>query len=79
MQDEKIIAARSVRRPRIKIACVNSAMFHEDLRYIHEDVERLEQAIADRILEDPKQVSSEPTDQAPRISKAHSSQFTDPQ
>lgn len=32
-------------------------MLYEDLRMIHEDVERLEQAIADRVLEDPKHVS----------------------
>ena len=34
-------------------------MIYEDLRAIHEDVERLEQAIADRILDDPKHVSIE--------------------
>jgi hypothetical protein len=32
-------------------------MIYEDLRYVHEDIERLEQAIADRVLEDPKHVS----------------------
>lgn len=32
-------------------------MLHEDLRYVHEDIERLEQAIADRVLEEPKHVS----------------------
>ena len=32
-------------------------MLHEDLRYLHEDVERLEQAVADRVLEEPKHVS----------------------
>jgi splicing factor 3A subunit 3 len=30
----------------------------EEQRYIHEDLERLEQGIADRIREDPKHVSS---------------------
>ena len=34
-----------------------ATMIYEDLRAIHEDVERLEQAIADRILDDPKHVS----------------------
>lgn len=33
----------------------------EEQRYIHEDLERLEQGIADRIREDPKHVSSLPT------------------
>lgn len=32
-------------------------MIYEDLRAMHEDVERLEAAIADRILDDPKHVS----------------------
>lgn len=32
-------------------------MLYEDLRSAHEDIERLEQAIADRVLEDPKHVS----------------------
>lgn len=32
-------------------------MLLEDLRNIHEDLERLEQAVSDRILEDPKHVS----------------------
>lgn len=32
-------------------------MIYEDLRAQHEDIERLEQAIADRILDDPKHVS----------------------
>ncbi|KAK5162905.1 Pre-mRNA-splicing factor sap61 [Saxophila tyrrhenica] len=31
-------------------------MFHEDLRYIHEDVERLEQAIAERVVEEPRHI-----------------------
>ena len=31
-------------------------MLYEDLRYVHEDIERLEQAVADRALEDPKHV-----------------------
>ncbi|KAF2858598.1 splicing factor 3a subunit [Piedraia hortae CBS 480.64] len=31
-------------------------MLYEDLRYIHEDVERLEQAITDWVREDPKRV-----------------------
>jgi len=33
-------------------------MLYEDLRSIHEDAERLEQAIADRTLEEPKHVSA---------------------
>ncbi|PPJ51097.1 hypothetical protein CBER1_07913 [Cercospora berteroae] len=33
-------------------------MVYEDIRAIHEDVERLEQAIADRILDDPKHIRS---------------------
>ncbi|EMC94247.1 hypothetical protein BAUCODRAFT_36716 [Baudoinia panamericana UAMH 10762] len=33
-------------------------MLYEDLRYAHEDLERLEQAIADRVLEDPKHIRS---------------------
>lgn len=32
-------------------------MLYEDLRGIHEDVERLEQAIAERNLENPRKVS----------------------
>ena len=32
-------------------------MIYEDLRYKHEDIERLEQAVADRVLEEPKHVS----------------------
>ena len=32
-------------------------MIYEDLRAIHEDVERLEQAVAERSLEEPKHVS----------------------
>lgn len=32
-------------------------MIYEDLRSIHEDIERLEQAVADRILDEPKHVS----------------------
>lgn len=31
-------------------------MLYEDLRGLHEDIERLEQAVADRVLEDPKHV-----------------------
>lgn len=38
-------------------------MLYEDLRLIHEDVERLESAIAERYLENPKQVSSSTTGQ----------------
>jgi hypothetical protein len=34
-----------------------STMLYEDLRGLHEDIERLEQAVADRVLEDPKHVS----------------------
>jgi hypothetical protein len=33
-------------------------MLYEDLRYVHEDIERLEQAIADRALDEPKHVSN---------------------
>lgn len=33
-------------------------MLLEDQRLLHEDLERLEDAIADRLLEDPKHVSS---------------------
>ena len=33
-------------------------MLYEDLRQLHEDAERLEQAIADRILDEPKHVSA---------------------
>ena len=33
-------------------------MLYEDLRSLHEDIERLERAVADRALEDPKQVST---------------------
>lgn len=32
-------------------------MLFEDLRTIHEDLERLEQGVADRMLEDPRHVS----------------------
>ncbi|KAK5126217.1 hypothetical protein LTR08_004770 [Meristemomyces frigidus] len=31
-------------------------MLYEELRYVHEDCERLEAAIADRVLEDPKHI-----------------------
>ncbi|KAF2719011.1 splicing factor 3A subunit 3 [Polychaeton citri CBS 116435] len=31
-------------------------MIHEDLRSCHEDIERLEQAIADRVLDEPKHI-----------------------
>ena len=34
-------------------------MLLEDQRFLHEDLERLEQAISDRIAEDPRHVSSE--------------------
>lgn len=33
-------------------------MLLEEQRYIHEDLERLEQGIADRMSEEPKHVSS---------------------
>ena len=37
------------------LACtITAKMLHEDLRAIHEDIERLEAAIADRVLDDPK-------------------------
>lgn len=32
-------------------------MLLEDQRYIHEDLERLEQAISDRVADDPRQVN----------------------
>lgn len=31
-------------------------MLIEDQRFLHEDLERLEQAISDRVAEDPRQV-----------------------
>lgn len=31
-------------------------MLVEDQRFLHEDLERLEQAISDRVLDDPKNV-----------------------
>lgn len=51
-------------------------MLYEDLRSIHEDVERLEQAIADRVLEEPKHVSIH---HSPLLLTPQSSQLTDPQ
>lgn len=33
-------------------------MLYEDLRFIHEDLERLEQAVADRVAENPANVSA---------------------
>ena len=33
-------------------------MLIEDQRFLHEDLERLEQGISDRIAEDPRSVSS---------------------
>jgi hypothetical protein len=36
-------------------------MLLEDQRFIHEDLERLEQAIADRVAEEPRNVSIPPT------------------
>jgi hypothetical protein len=35
-----------------------SKMFIEDQRFIHEDLERLEQGISDRLAEDPRNVST---------------------
>ena len=35
-------------------------MLLEDQRYIHEDLERLEQGIADRMSEEPKHVGFDP-------------------
>lgn len=35
-------------------------MLLEDQRFIHEDLERLEQAIADRVAEEPRNVSIPP-------------------
>ena len=37
-----------------------SKMLLEDQRYIHEDLERLEQGIADRMSEEPKHVGFDP-------------------
>jgi len=34
-------------------------MLLEDQRFLHEDLERLEQGISDRILEDPRHVRQE--------------------
>jgi hypothetical protein len=34
-----------------------SAMIFEEQRFLHEDLERLEQAIADRLKQEPKNVS----------------------
>ena len=36
---------------------VGSAMLLEEQRFLHEDLERLEQAISDRVSDDPRQVS----------------------
>lgn len=36
-------------------------MLLEDQRFIHEDLERLEQAIADRVAEEPRNVSVAPS------------------
>ena len=33
-------------------------MLLEDQRFLHEDLERLEQAISDRVAEDPRHVSN---------------------
>lgn len=33
-------------------------MILEEQRFLHEDLERLEQAISDRVAEDPRQVRS---------------------
>ena len=33
-------------------------MIHEDLRSLHEDIERLEQAIADRVRDEPQHVGT---------------------
>jgi hypothetical protein len=33
-------------------------MLLEDQRFLHEDLERLEQAITDRVAEDPRNVSA---------------------
>ena len=37
---------------------VKPKMLLEDQRFLHEDLERLEQAITDRVAEDPKNVSA---------------------
>lgn len=47
--------------PRVKMLVL------EEQRYIHEDLERLEQGIADRMLDEPKQVSFLPAQR--RINK----------
>ena len=33
-------------------------MLFEDQRFLHEDLERIEQGISDRVAEDPKHVST---------------------
>lgn len=38
--------------------CVRTKMIFEEQRFIHEDLERLEQAIADRVAEEPRNVSN---------------------
>lgn len=44
-----------------KAGKITDKMLYEELRFIHEDIERLEQAVADRVLDDPKHVSMLPS------------------
>jgi hypothetical protein len=37
-----------------------AAMILEEQRFLHEDLERLEQGIADRVADEPRHVSSQP-------------------
>jgi ABC-type phosphonate transport system ATPase subunit len=40
-----------------ELAIQHFTMLLEDQRFLHEDLERLEQAITDRVAEDPRNVS----------------------
>lgn len=51
-------------------------MLLEDQRFLHEDLERLEQAISDRTAEDPRHVRSLPSP-LPLVKRAHQSQIRD--
>jgi ABC-type phosphonate transport system ATPase subunit len=41
-----------------ELAIQHFTMLLEDQRFLHEDLERLEQAITDRVAEDPRNVSA---------------------
>ena len=43
--------------PSVLIAITHTTMLLEDERFIHEELERLEHAIADRVAEEPRNVS----------------------